>query len=81
MVNLCLTGTIYFSVKNKAPNSVSDAEDSTYFIIYVMVKIGPFQREIGSFSDRKIWAPDMIIDFVSLLNPESECAVRIISLK
>ena len=46
-VNVCLTGIIYFAVKNKAPISASDAKDSTYFIHFAMVKIGAFQRRMG----------------------------------
>ena len=78
---MSLTGAIYFAVRNKAPISASAAEDSTYFIICEIVKIGPFQQGMGSFSDRKIWAPDLLLDLVSLLKPESECSVRIISLE
>ena len=77
---MCLTGTISFAVKNKAPISFSAAKDSKYFIICAIVKIGQFQRGMGSFSDRKIWALALLLDFVSLLKPVSECSVRIISL-
>ena len=78
---MCLTGTISFAVNNEAPISTSAAEDSTYFIIFAIVKIGPFQRGVGSFSDRKIWAPALIVAFVSLFNPVSEFEVRIVSLE
>ena len=40
-----LTGNIYFAVNNKAPISDSDAEDTTYFIICAIVKIGHSNRE------------------------------------
>ena len=60
---MCITGTNSFSVKDKAPIYASDAKYSTYFIICAIVKIGPFQGEMGSFSDKKIWAPDLLIDF------------------
>ena len=59
-----LTGTIYFAVKNKAPIFASAAKDSKYFMICAMVKIGPFQRGIGSFSDIMIWDPALLLDFV-----------------
>ena len=78
---MCLNGTISFDVKNKAPIYASVVEDITYFIICAMVKIGPFQRGMGSFSDGRIWAPAMIIAFVSLLKIASEFAVRVISLE
>ena len=78
---MSLTGAIYFAVRNKAPISASAAEDSTYFIICEIVKIGPFQQVICSFSDRNIWAPALLLDFVSLLKHASECAVIIISLE
>ena len=77
---MCHTGTNYFAIKNKAPISASTAEDITYFMICAMVKSGPFQRGIGSLSDRNVWASDLLLAFVSLLKPESEYEVRIISL-
>ena len=78
---MCRIGTIYFDVKNKSPIYASDDKVITYFMICAMVKIGPFQWVMISFSDRKIWAPALLIAFVLLLNPESECEVRIISLE
>ena len=68
---MCLTGTISFDVKNKAPISASGAKESIYFIICAIVKKGPFQRVMGKFSDRKIWPPALFLGFFSLLKPES----------
>ena len=77
---MCLNSTIYFAVKNKALVPNSAAKDSTYTIIFAIVKIGPFQRGMGSFLDINIWSPALLLDFFSLLKPVSECSVRIISL-
>ena len=77
---MCRIGTIYFDVKNKSPIYASDDKVITYFMICAMVKIGPFQQGIGSFSDIKIWAPAMLLDF-SLLKTSSECAVRIVLIE
>ena len=52
--SMCVSLVPFFSVNNKAPISASAAEDSIYIIICAIVKIGPFQRGMGSFSDRKI---------------------------
>ena len=74
------SGTISLAVRNKAVISASAADDTTYFIIWAMVRRGPFQRGMESFSDKKMWAPAQLIDLVSLAKPASECAARIISL-
>ena len=69
------------AVKNKAIISASAADETTYFMICAMVRTGPFYRGIESFSGRKMWAPALLLDFVSLAKPASECAVRTILLE
>ena len=78
--NAFRNGTISFAVKNSAVVSASAAEDITYFMIAAMVSTGPFHLGIGPSSDRKMCAPDVLLDFVSLLKPVSECADNAISL-
>ena len=49
-------GTIVFAVMYRAESSDSDADSITYFIIRVMVIIGPLSFGVGSFSNRNIKA-------------------------
>ena len=74
-------GTISLVVKNKAVISASIADETTYFMICAMVRTGPFHRGIESFSDRKMWAPALLLDFVLLAKPASECAARTMLLE
>ena len=78
--NAFRNGTISFAVKKSAVVSASAAEDITYFMIAAMVNTGPLHLGIGSSSDKKMCAPALLLDFVSLLNPASECAANTISL-
>ena len=73
-------GTISLAVRNKAVISASAADDTTYLIIWAMVRRSPFQRGMESFSEKKMWAPAWLLDFVSLAKLASECAARIVSL-
>ena len=79
-VRVFCSGIIYLAVRNKAVISASAADNTTYFIIWAMVRRSPFQRGMESFSDKKMWAPARLLDFVSLEKPASECAARIMLL-
>ena len=70
-VRLFHSETISLAVRNKAVISASTADERTYFIIWAMVRRGPFQRGMESFSDKKMWAPAQLLDFVSLAKPVS----------
>ena len=62
-----LSGTIYFAVKNNVVISTSAADDTTYFMVCVMVCSEPFYLGMLSFSTRKMWAPVLLLDFDLLL--------------
>ena len=67
-----LSGTIYFAVEKCAVVSVSAADDTTYFVICAIAISGPFQIGGLSFSDRKMWAPALFLDFDLLMKPALE---------
>ena len=52
-VRVFCSGTISLAVRNKAVISASAADDTTYLIIWAMVRRGPFQRGMESFSEKK----------------------------
>ena len=71
-----LINTIYWDVIKSAPSSALEVEDMTNFIIWARVRTGPFHFGMGSFLDRKVWAPDLLWNFLLLWNPLSEVAQR-----
>ena len=70
--NVRRIGISSFAVIYNAPNSASAADDMTNFIICAIVNMGPFHFGSGSSSERKMWAPALLLPFYSLLNPASE---------
>ena len=57
------------------------ASDSiAYLMICAIVKTGLLVFGFGYFSEIKIWAPDLLQSFYSLIKPASACAANIISL-
>ena len=50
-------GIISLAIRSRADNLASAAEDTTYFMTWESVRTGPFVWGIGSFSNRKMWAP------------------------
>ena len=69
-----LSGTISFVAKNSAVISASAADDTTYFMIYAMVRSVPVHLGMSSFSNRNMCAPALLLDLDSLLKPVSEWA-------
>ena len=53
-IRFCRSGTIFWAVINRIPSSASAAEVRTDFMIWATVRIGSFQRGIGSSSDKKM---------------------------
>ena len=76
---LC-SGFIVFSVIYSAAISASAAVAITVLIIYAIIKTVPLSFSLGSFSERNICAPDLLLDIISLRKPASACATNIISL-
>ena len=61
---------------NIAPSSASEAEDMKNLMIFASVSTDPFHRGMGSFSEMKICAPDLLRPLLSSWNPASEYAQR-----
>ena len=74
------SGIIFFDVINSAAISASAADVITVLIICAIVNTGPLSFGFGSFSDSKIFAPDLLLALDSFKNPASACAANIISL-
>ena len=74
------TGTIKLDVMYSAPSSTSAVDDITNLMIWEIVRIAPFHLGVGSFSDKNMWAPARLRALYLLLNPESGCASRTMSL-
>ena len=76
------SGIIFFSVINSAAISASAAaaDAITVLIICAIVNTGPLSFVFGSFPERKICAPALILVRYSFRNPASACAANIISL-
>ena len=79
-INVWRMGTISFAVMYSTPSSASAAEDMTNLMIWAIVRIGPFHLDVGTFSDKNIWAPERLRALDLLLNLASEWAARILSL-
>ena len=62
-------GIIYLAVLKRAQSSASADDDMTIFIIWAVVKIGPFQCGTGSSPARNMWDPDQLQPLDSLWNP------------
>ena len=60
--------------------SASAADAITVLMICAIVKTGPLSFGLGSFSERNICAPVLILALYSLIKPASACAANIISL-
>ena len=56
-LNVFLVNTISWYLMKSAPSSALEAEDMKNVIIWAIVKTGLFHFEMGSFSDKKMWAP------------------------
>ena len=74
------SGIIFFAVINNAASYASAADAITVLIICVIIKIGPLIFGLGSFSERNICAPALLLDRDLLRNIASACAANIISL-
>ena len=72
------SGIIFFAVTYSAAISASAADAITVLMIFAIVKTGPLSFGLGSFYERDICAPDMLIALDSLINPASACAANII---
>ena len=73
-------GIISRAVMKRAASSDSAAEAMTNFMIWAIKRTAPLNLGKGTFSERKMCAPALLRELVSLRNPASECAHRIISL-
>ena len=60
--------------------SASAADAITVFIIGAIVNIGPLSFGFGSFYERNMCAPALLLALDSFKNPASACAANIISL-
>ena len=69
---------IFFSVIKRAAISTYAADAITVFIICAIVNIGPLSFGFGSFSDRKMCAPALLIALDPFKNPASACDAKII---
>ena len=74
------SGIIFFAVINSAAIYASAADAITVLIIFAIVKTGPLSFGLGSFSERNICAPALLLDLDLLINIASACAANSISL-
>ena len=72
------SGIIFFAVINSAAISASAANVITVLIICAIVNTDPLSFGFGSFSERKILAPALLLDHDSFRNTASACAANII---
>ena len=71
---------ISLAVMYSAAISASAAEAITFMTICAIVNTGTLSFGLGSFSERRIWAPALLWAFYSLRKPASAWADNIISL-
>ena len=74
------SGFIFFFVIKSAAISDSTADAITVLIICAIVNTGRLSFGLGSFSERNICVPALIIVHDSFINPAYACAANIISL-
>ena len=74
------SGIIFFAMINSAAISASAADAITVLIICEIVKTCPLSFGFGSFYERNICAPVLLLNRDSLRNSASACAANIISL-
>ena len=74
------SGIIFLAVIYIAAISDSAADAITYLMICEIFNTGLLSFCFRSFSERKIWAPDLLRALYSLINPVSTCAANIMSL-
>ena len=74
------SGIIFFAVMYSATIPASAADAITVLIICAIVKTGPLSFGLGSFSEKNICAPALLLALYLLRNPASACATNIISL-
>ena len=55
------SGIIFFALINSTAISATAADAITVLIICAIVKTGPLSFGLGSFSERNICAPDLIL--------------------
>ena len=63
-VRVLQSGTISLAVRNEHVISASAADETKYVMIWAMVRTGPFQHRMELSSDKKMWAPAWLLDFV-----------------
>ena len=74
------SGIIFFALMDSAAISASAADAIDILIICSIVKTGPLSFVLGSFSERNICAPALLLALDSLRNTVSEQAANIISI-
>ena len=74
------SGIIFFAVMYSAAISDSAADAMTVLMICAIFKTGPLSFGLGSFSERNICAPALLLALDYLRKPASGCATNIISL-
>ena len=74
------SGIIFFAVINSAAISASAANAITVLIICEIVNTGPLSFGFGSFYERNICAPALLLARDSFRNTASACAANIVSL-
>jgi len=79
-MRVCLWGIISLAMMKRAESSYSAAEPITHLMIWAMESMAPLKRGNGSFSERKMCAPALLREMVSLRKPASAWAHRIMSL-
>ncbi len=79
-MRVCLWGIISLAVTKRAASSDSAADAITNLMIWAMERTAPLNRGNGLFCERKMCALAQLQELVSLRNPASEWAHRIMSL-
>ena len=80
LISVLRSGIIFLDVMYSFFISASADESITALMSCAIVNMGPLIFGLGSFSERKIWAPALLQSFYLLGNTASPCAANIISI-
>ena len=62
----CHSGTISLEMVKRPASSASEADDTAFLMICVMVGTGPLWRGIGTSSESMMWAPERLRALLAL---------------
>jgi hypothetical protein len=79
-MRVCLWGIISLAMTKRATSSDLAADAITNMMIWAIERMAPLKCGNGLFSERKMCAPTRLRELVSLRNPASEWAHKIMSL-